>query len=92
MFTKKRILIFFILVLFGLLIYIFMSSNQYDSGSSFGIDDIKNENESFTSINGSNPILNEKITYINNVVYLIVFGIFDLIISFFFLLNFKKKN
>lgn len=92
MFTKKRILIFFILVLFGLLIYIFMSSNQYDSGSSFGIDDIKNENQSFTNINGGNAILKEKITYINNVVYLIVFGIFDLIISFFFLVNFKKKN
>lgn len=67
-----------------MLIYIFMCSNQYDSGSSFGIDDIKNKNQSFTNINGGNPILKEKITYINNVVYLIVFGIFDLIISFFF--------
>ena len=75
-----------------MLIYFFMCSNQYDSGSSFGIDDIKNKNQSFTNINGGNPILKEKITYINNVVYLIVFGIFDLIISFFFLLNFKKKN
>ncbi|RAK25241.1 hypothetical protein B0I03_101404 [Flavobacterium aquaticum] len=85
MFTKKRILAFFIITLFGLLIYIFINSNQYDSGSSFGIDDIKNENQSFTNTSGGNPILKEKITYINNIVYLIVFGIFDLIISIFFL-------
>ena len=46
---------------------------------------IKNENQSFINTSGGNPILKEKITYINNIVYLIVFGIFDLIISFFFL-------
>lgn len=79
MFTKKRLLAFFIITLFGLLIYIFISSNQYNSGSSFGIDDIKNENQSILNIQVGNPILNEKRIYFNNVIYLIIFVSIDLI-------------
>ncbi len=79
MFTKKQILAFSIITLLGLLIYIFISSNLYDSGSSFGIDDIKNENQSILNIQGGNPILNEKRIYFNNVFYLIIFVSIDLI-------------
>lgn len=79
MFIKKRILAIFIITLFGLLIYIFISSNQYNSGSPFGIDDIKNENQSILNIQGGNPILNEKRIYFNNVFYLIIFVSIDLL-------------
>lgn len=90
MFTKKGILAFFITTLFGLLIYIFISSNQYDSGSSVGIDDINNENQSFLKIQGGNPILNEKRIYFNNAFYLIIFVSIDLIMITFNLI--LKKN
>lgn len=75
-----------------MLIYIFICSNQYNSGSSFGIDDIKNENQSFTSIHGSNPILNEKITYISSTIYLVLLVVFDLVMTTIFINYFCKKN
>ena len=92
LFSKKIINFCIVLILLGLIIFIFIKTNEYNSGTNFGVDDIKNENESFTSINVSNPILNEKITYISSTLYLVLLVVFDLVMTTIFINYFCKKN